>query len=74
MNPVTQIQNLKKIVCISHNANTLGKKMNLTILFPMGLFNFGMATNLEKGKLWIKPVLHLKIHLVSHPTCSGEVG
>ena len=46
-------------VCISQSANTLGQCMNPTILSPVmveqtRLFNFGVATVLREGKLWIQ--------------------
>ena len=42
-------------VCISLSANTFGKGLYSTILSPQtGVFNFGMATDLGEGKLWIQ--------------------
>ena len=55
MDTVTWFLILDKAVCISLSANTLGKGMQSIILPPAmgktGLFNFGMATSLEKGTL-----------------------
>ena len=59
MNKANQVQILDKAVCISHNVNILGKGMNLIIPPPAigkivgqtGIFNLGMATGLEEGKL-----------------------
>ena len=50
---------MKAMVCISHNANILGKGMNPTILSlaigkiigQTGRFNFDMATGQGEGKL-----------------------
>ena len=56
MDAVTQVQILDKAVCISHNANTLGKKYesNNPLIWVNSL---GMATSLGEE---FKPV---KLHL-----------
>ena len=63
MDSATQVQTLDKAVCISHSANTLRKSINPTILLlpvmskivgQSVLFNFGMATSLREGKVWIQ--------------------
>ena len=62
MDMANLVQLLDKAVCILCSINTLGKGMNPTILFSAvdelvrqtGLFNFGMATSLREGKLWIQ--------------------
>ena len=55
----TQVQILYVDIYISHNANTLGKGINPTILSPAmdkrvgqtELFSFRIATSLREGKL-----------------------
>ena len=58
-----EFKNWTKLLAFSHNANTLGKSMNPTILPPPSygqivvtteLFNLGIATSLEGGKPWIQ--------------------
>ena len=59
MHMVTRSQILDEAVCISHDANTLGKGMHLTILLPgmgkivrqTGLFSLGMATSFGERKI-----------------------
>ena len=51
-----------RLFAFYHSANTLGKGMNPTILFPdlseiaeqTRFFSFGMATNLRERRLWIQ--------------------
>ena len=55
MESASQVQTLDESVCFSLSIITLGKGMNPTIqVRQTGLFDFGMATSLEKGKLWIQ--------------------
>ena len=70
-----QVKIQDQIVYTSHGANTLGKNMNPSILPPtmgkiieqFGIFNFGIATVLEKENSLFKPVkLRINIDLVSH--------
>ena len=70
MDTVTQVQILDEAVCISHNANTLGRYESnylaiREIARQTGLFSLDMATSLGEGKLWIQ--FCLKIDHVSHP-------
>ena len=59
MDTVTRVQILDEAVCISHNANILGKSMSPTtppsatgkIVGQFGLFNLDMANSLKEGKL-----------------------
>ena len=60
MDTVTRVQILEEDVC--NRMNILGKCMNPTILpyymgvieGQIGLFNLGVRTNLEDGKVWIQ--------------------
>ena len=62
MDMATRVQIPDKAVCVSHNANTLGKGMSPTLfsqamlkmIRQIGLFNLGRATSLGEGKLWIQ--------------------
>ena len=72
---VSHVWILNKVVCISHNVDTLEKGMHPTILSPQlwvnsradGLPNFG-----KRRKAEFKPVkTYLKIDLVSHPVHGG---
>ena len=53
MNPATQVQTQDEAVYISHNANTLGKGMNLTILPSISIFHITLNSDVEVPALEI---------------------
>ena len=61
MDMVTWVQILAEAVCISHSADTFGKDMHSSILFPANsradwAFNLGLAIRLDERKLNSKPL------------------
>ncbi len=80
MQSATRAQLLEEVVCNSLYANAFGKGTNSALL-PLratlkqtGFLSLEMATKLGEEKQFKPALLHLKIQIVTHPTCDKGVG